>query len=59
VPLAIVLLVVGVILILVELLTTVALAWLLWLGIALALLGLVLLVLDRSGRPLGRRRSNL
>ncbi len=52
--LALALLVVGVVLILIDLLTT-AIAWLLWVGVVLAVIGLVLLFLDRSPR----RRSRL
>jgi drug/metabolite transporter (DMT)-like permease len=37
----------------------VGLGWLFWLGLALAVVGVVLLLMDRRGHPVGRRRSGL
>ncbi len=59
-PLALALIVVGLVMVLLDLfLLLVGLGWLFWLGLALAVVGVVLLLMDRRGHPVGRRRSGL
>ncbi len=59
-PLAVVLIVVGLVMVLLDLfLLLIGLGWLFYLGLVLAVVGAVLLVMDRRGHPVGRRRSGL
>ncbi len=60
-PLAVALIVLGIIAVLLDLfLLLIGLGWLFWLGLVVLIVGAVLLVLDKTGRySVGRRRSGL